>query len=290
MFKEGSFRELVEIALEHHPELAGMEVIVEKELLHYELLHVLDRGGWLDGLTFQGGTALRLCYGASHLSEDLDFSGGPNFSTKTMAGLAEYLKKTLSGQDLDVEVKSPKTFTSHFTSDIGVSTWQIVFEILPSRKGLPKQRIKLDIDNAPSYTEGPGAIAQNYGVVRESQMLVRVQSREEILASKLVAFSSSVVKRNRPRFRDIWDLHWLRGNSTAIHNDLVRAKMSDHHVEPAWFEAAADSVGDIVRSTEFANEMRRFLLPHTVAQTLDKPLYMEFLADESERLIRMAYR
>lgn len=290
MFKEGTFRELVEIALEHHPELAGMEVIVEKELLHYELLHVLDRGGWLNGLTFQGGTALRLCYGASRLSEDLDFSGGLGFSTDSMKGLAAYLKKTLSGRSLGVEVKNPKTITSQLSSDIGVNTWRIVFEILPIRRGIPKQRIKLDIDNAPTYTEGPGAIAQNYGVVRESQMIVRVQSQEEILASKLVAFSTSVVTRNRPRFRDIWDLHWLRGNGSAIRNDLVRAKMSDHHVESAWFEMAADSVGEIVRSAEFANEMRRFLLPHTATQTLDKPLYMEFLASEAERLIRMAYR
>ena len=114
MFKEGTFRELVEFALEQHPELVGMEVIVEKELLHYELLHVLNRGGWLDGLTFQGGTALRLCYGASRLSEDLDFSGGPGFSTKSMDGLATYLKKTLSGRSLGVDVKSPKTITSHF--------------------------------------------------------------------------------------------------------------------------------------------------------------------------------
>ena len=289
MFKEG-IRELVEFALEQHPEFVGMEVIVEKELLHYELLHVLNRGGWLDGLTFQGGTALRLCYGASRLSEDLDFSGGPGFSTKSMDGLATYLKKTLSGRGLGVDVKSPKSIISHFTSGIGVSTWRIVFEIFPFRRGIPKQRIKLDIDNAPTYTEGPGAVAQNYSVVRESQMLVRVQSREEILASKLVAFSASVVTRNRPRFRDIWDMHWLRGNGTAIRNDLVRAKMGDHCVESAWFETAADSVKDIVRSTEFANEMRRFLLPYTAVQILDKPLSKKFLAGEIERLIRMAYR
>ena len=119
-------------------------------------------------------------------------------------------------------------------------------------------------------------------------MLVRVQSREEILASKLVAFSASVVTRNRPRFRDIWDMHWLRGNGTTIRNDLVRAKMRDHRVESAWFETAADSVGDIIRSAEFANEMRRFLLPHTAAQTLDDPLTLKFLADEIERLIRTA--
>ncbi len=290
MFEDGTFRELVEFAIENHPELAGLEVIVEKELLHYELLHVLNRGGWLDELTFQGGTALRLCYGASRLSEDLDFSGGPGFSTKSMDGLAAYLKNTLSDRGLDVDVKSPKKITSHLSSDIGVNTWRIVFEILPIRRGIPKQKIKLDVDNAPVYTGGPGAIAQNYGVIRESQMLVRVQSREEILASKLVEYSASVVTRNNPRFRDIWDMHWLRGNSTEIRNDLVLAKMKDHHVKSAWLERAADSVGDITRSTEFANEMRRFLLPQSVAQTLDKPLYMEFLAGEIERLIRTAYR
>ena len=289
MFKEGKFRELVEIALEQNPQLAGMEVIVEKELLHYELLHLLSRGGWLDRLIFRGGTALRLCYGASDLSENLEFSGGPDFSTESMDGLANYLKKTLSDRGLGVYVKSPKSIASHLTSDIGVSTWRIVLEILQSQRGIPNQRIKLDIDNAPTYTESPAAIAQNYGVVRESRMLVRVQTREEILASKLVAFSASVVTRNHPRLRDIWDMHWLTGDGTEIRNDLVRAKMSDHHVESAWFETAADSVGNIIRSAEFAKEMRRFLLPTTATQLLDKPVSLEMLADETERLIRMAY-
>lgn len=290
MFKEGTFRDLVEIALEQNPELVGMKVIVKKELLHYELLHVLNHGGWLDRLTFQGGTALRLCYGASHLSEDLDFSGGPGFSTKRMDGLATYLKKKLSGRDLGVDVKSPKSIIPHFASDIGVNTWRIVFEISPSRRGFPNQRIKLDIDNASTYTESPAAIVQNYGVVRESRMLVRVQTRDEILASKLVAFSASVVTHNRPRFRDIWDMHWLAGGGTEIRNDLVRAKISDHHVESAWFETAADSVGNIIRSAEFAKEMRRFLLPSTATQLLEKPLSLKFLVHETERLLRTVYR
>ncbi len=290
MSKEGTFRDLVEIALEFHPELVGMELIVEKELLHYELLHVLNRGNWLDGLTFQGGTALRLCHGALRLSEDLDFSGGPDFSAKSMEGLSEYLKKILSNRGLVVDVKRPKIVSSPFISEVGVNTWRIGFEIMPFQPGVLKQRIKLDINNAPTYSEGPGAIAQNYGVVRESQMLVRVQSREEILASKIVAFSTSVVTHNCPRLRDIWDIHWLKENGTAIQNDLVRAKMDDYRVELAWLEKAADNAGSIVRSVEFANEMRRFLPFHTMKQTLDKPLYIEYLAGEIERLIRIAYR
>ena len=54
-----SFRELVEIVTDT-PEFQGMEAIVEKELLHCELLHLLRRGGWLEKLVFQGGTSLRL--------------------------------------------------------------------------------------------------------------------------------------------------------------------------------------------------------------------------------------
>ena len=290
MIKDHSFQKLVEIALEHDPELLGLEVIVEKELLHYELLHVLSRGDWLDELTFQDGTALRLCYGASRLSEDLDFSGGPSFSTKSMGGLSEYLKKTLSHRDLGVTVKSPTTITTHSTSGIGVNIWRIAFEISPIRRGMIKQRIKLDIDNAPSYTVSPGAVAQNYGVVRESHMLVRVQSREEILASKLVAFSISVTKRNRPRFRDIWDITWLTGTGTSIRHDLVLAKMEDYQVELDWLKRAADCARDIVRSAEFTAEMRRFLQPKVTLQTLDNPQYMQYLGSETERLLRMAYQ
>ena len=180
--------------------------------------------------------------------------------------------------------------TSHFTSGIGVNTWRVAFEILPVRSGIPKQMIKLDIDNSPTYTKVPRAVAENYGVVCESRMLLHVQSREEILASKFVAFAASVATRNRPRFRDIWDMHWLAGNGTAIRNDLVRAKMGDHRIESVWMETAASHAGGIVGSAEFAAEMRRFLLPHVAVQTLDNPLYMEFLASETERLFRTAYR
>lgn len=34
--------------------------VIEKELLHYEILRILDKEGILETLTFQGGTCLRL--------------------------------------------------------------------------------------------------------------------------------------------------------------------------------------------------------------------------------------
>jgi predicted nucleotidyltransferase component of viral defense system len=41
---------------------AQLRPVIEKELLHYDILFALDQKNLLDQLIFQGGTALRLCY------------------------------------------------------------------------------------------------------------------------------------------------------------------------------------------------------------------------------------
>lgn len=52
---------------------------IEKELLHIDLLNSFIPQMQNTSLVFQGGTALRLCYGAPRYSEDLDFSVGSDF-------------------------------------------------------------------------------------------------------------------------------------------------------------------------------------------------------------------
>ncbi len=49
---------------------------IVKELLHYDILLALSRSELSHDLVFQGGTALRLCYGGQRYSEDLDFTCG----------------------------------------------------------------------------------------------------------------------------------------------------------------------------------------------------------------------
>ena len=135
------FRELTGIGL-RDLKIANdtrMRPIVEKELLHYELLRILDRGDWLKGLAFQGGTALRLCYGAPRLSEDLDFSGGRNFSAEQMDGLAKFLKKDLADIGFVTEVKLPKNVPLIRASrGVEVSTWRIDIETEPGRRDPPQ--------------------------------------------------------------------------------------------------------------------------------------------------------
>ena len=284
------FRDLADIVTAA-PEYQGMHAIVEKELLHYELLHVLRRGGWLDKLVFQGGTSLRLFHGSSRMSEDLDFSGGPGFSAEHMAGLAAYLENSLPEQadGLNVQVSPPKS-PRDLPGDIRVSTWRVGIEIEPRQKHQPRQRIKIDIDNTLSHTSYARQIRKNYKELPDYNLMVHVQGEEEILANKLVAFPTSVATRNRPRYRDIWDMNWLRIRGHHIRVDLLASKMKEHNVPPSLIDAAADKAAGLVHSPAFAMEMRRFLLRGTVAETLDNPPFMEGLAQETECILREAAR
>src|SRR5258708_12615147 len=55
---------------------AGMDQNLIKEAIHLHLLSALSEAGVLQYVTFQGGTALRLCYGGERHSEDPDFVCG----------------------------------------------------------------------------------------------------------------------------------------------------------------------------------------------------------------------
>src|ERR1700693_1162013 len=53
-----------------------MEQNLIKEAIHLHLLSALSDAGVLRHVVFQGGTALRLCYGGERYSQDLDFVCG----------------------------------------------------------------------------------------------------------------------------------------------------------------------------------------------------------------------
>ena len=97
MNQKVNFADLVGQAMES-AELDGMRNVVEKELLHYDILFCLDREGLLQNLTFQGGTSLRLCYGGNRFSEDLDFAGGIGFSGTDLKNLKSCIEDYLGSR------------------------------------------------------------------------------------------------------------------------------------------------------------------------------------------------
>lgn len=103
-----SFEKILREAMKK-PGLALMKPVVEKELLHYEIFQALNKEGLLKDLVFQGGTSLRMCRGSERFSEDLDFSGGVDFSAEKMNKIKECVEKHIGerfGLKIDVSQKT----------------------------------------------------------------------------------------------------------------------------------------------------------------------------------------
>jgi predicted nucleotidyltransferase component of viral defense system len=74
---------------------AEMDQNLVKEAIHLHLLSALSDAGILRHAVFQGGTALRLCYGGDRYSEDLDFVCGKAGSYFTDVEFKELIESAL---------------------------------------------------------------------------------------------------------------------------------------------------------------------------------------------------
>lgn len=270
------FDALVDEALANQPGLAPLRAVVEKELLHHDILREMSAAGLLAGLTFFGGTCLRACYGSNRLSEDLDFTGGADFSRDQLADLGQVLEERLQVKyDLAVTVSEPVRDTTN------VDTWKLRIVTRPERRDLPMQRINLDICAIPSYQPRPMVMRNFYGVdMGTLGLIINVQSREEILVDKLVAFA---LRPNRMKNRDLWDIAWLIQQGVSMQWALLPLKVADHGCEKANFserlaERSAALVNDSTLREGFQKEMQRFLPPDVVIETIENPSFWQYLA------------
>lgn len=282
------FNHLVDRAMQDK-NYANMRPVVTKELLHYDILFSLDKAGLLDDLTFQGGTSLRLCYGAFRFSEDLDFVGGRDFSTDKVVGIKDCIEKYIGERyGLDVSVKEPNEIRKLLDyEDVKIDKWQVRMTISPERKDLPKQKIKLEIANIPAYTREPRAIRQNYEFLPDGyeDMLIMTESLDEILADKIVSLPSC---QKYIRHRDIWDLRWLRQHDAKIKIDLIRSKIEDYKIEN-YQERLTNMIGqldEIVHGKPFMNELSRFIPIDVQERTLKKSKFLDFLANENVQILK----
>ena len=271
------FDELVDEALNNKQELAPLRVVVEKELLHHDIRRVLSVAGMLTQPTFIGGTCLRACFGSSRLSEDLDFTGGTDFTRDQLAAMSNILIESLKAKyGLEINVTDP------VREEGNVDTWKLKVQTRPSRKDLPAQRINIDVCAVPSYQPRPMALLNPYGVeMGTSGLILQAQSREEIFADKLVTFA---LRPNRLKNRDLWDIAWLHQQQIKPALNLIKNKLNDHHAQTddylnTFAERTASLNKDPEIAKEFRKEMARFLPNETVKETVDSEKFWEYLSN-----------
>lgn len=277
------------IAGEH----AHMRPVIEKELLHYDILHSLDRNRLLDRLVFQGGTCLRLIHGAPRFSEDLDFVGGPEFAAGDLANLKDCIERDIGRRyGLEVIVKPPRAMKEDPDErDIRVDKWQISVITAPDRPDIPRQRIKLEVASVPAWTRELHALRRNYDFLPDGveDILIPTESLDEIMADKLVSLINC---RRFVRHRDIWDLRWLAQQGAAPNRALVEHKIEDYDVEhwPEWAEEMRGQLPEIIHGKTFRDTLTRFIPVDVQERTLDREGFLEHLLQSTDQLLDQTLR
>ena len=278
------FDRLTDEALRNVPGHASLRAVVEKELLHHDILREMAAAGVLSSLTFIGGTCLRACYGSTRLSEDLDFTGGADFTRETLAALGRTLVATLEAKySLAVRVAEPVRVSA------GVDTWKLAVLTHPGRRDLPPQRIHVDVCAIPSHDRRPMMLRNPYGVdMGTSGLILQAQSREEILADKIIALA---FRPNRLKNRDLWDIAWLKQQGVELPAELIPLKIADHRQTPAVFTSELQSrlaalKTDPAHRAAFVAEMQRFLPSRLADETVSREPYWTFLVHLLEDEVR----
>jgi predicted nucleotidyltransferase component of viral defense system len=273
-----------------------MEQNLVKGAIHLHLLSALSDAGVLRHVVFQGGTALRLCYGGERYSEDLDFVcgkagaylDGVQFESLIKQAL-EITKKTLQ-RDFQIDpdqiaLKQPSHPMAIKSDTVSVTAWQIVVPINPTPHSL-KSRIKIEFANVPSYDSGPNVAKATEGLVQIQDVILQVESANEILADKAVALTA----RDALKYRDVWDVWFLINKLNAeVGGDVVARKFVDYGTSDIQARAK-QRCGELAEDSTakaFLDEMKRFLPAKRVAEISAAGLHKTILVASAD-LIRRA--
>lgn len=256
----------------------SLQPVVEKEIVHYQILRALSEERLLGEMSFQGGTCLRLCYGSPRYSEDLDFAAGSKLLDLDLDGFSRRLSARLEDVFGDaVRVKVPKSVKPGDT--VGLARWTVVVRTAPRRDDLPSQRVKIEVASVEPRTHVLRRLAHNYDALPASLSgwLIGCESKEEILADKLVSFANT---EGRYRRRDLWDIPFLLATTPVAEEvgELVVRKLADYGCAfgvQGLLDRAAERILEVVEDGSLADELRRFL---------PKGLRDNELADGGERL------
>src|SRR3989339_1530345 len=169
-----------------------------REYLQYKILEIIFSSKFANKLSFMGGTVLRLIYGNTRFSEDLDFD---NFalSEKEFDELSGIIKKSLELQGLKTEIST--VAKGAFRCNIRLP--EILFENNLSL--FKEEKILIQVDS----------FAQNFDYQPEKKNLNKFDVFSEIFITPLDILLSqkiyTIFNRKRAKGRDFYDTVFLLG-------------------------------------------------------------------------------
>ena len=279
-------KEQIRHIVESNPEYAAITPVIEKEILHHDIIDVMVKQGAMQSLVFIGGTSLRMCYNASRLSEDLDFNGGHDFKPAHFDGLEVEIQKYIQNKyETQVWVNKPIEDPQGNTS-----SWKISIVKEANRPDLPRQKMHIDVCAIPSFDVEKRPLLNHYNIVVPTEgLLIPVQSLQETLADKLIALA---YRARRIKPRDIWDIVWIKQRGINLSLDLVdnklaaRGKQKKDFTEALQIQIEKLTQDDEVRN-DFNMEMSRFIPQRIKERTIDNLEYWPYVQAEVRAVSRL---
>lgn len=182
---------------QHYPkEQRAFKRNILREYLQYKILEIIFNSKYSQDLVFLGGTALRIVYGNTRFSEDLDFDNF-NITEDQFEDLARIIKKELKLQGYEVEIKN--VFKGAYRSYIKIPN--LLFD--NSLSGFQEEKITIQIDTVP----------QVFDYKKEIKILNKFDVFTQIFVTPIDILLSqkiyAALNRKRSKGRDFFDIVFL---------------------------------------------------------------------------------
>ena len=171
-----------------------------REYLQVLILKAIYQSKYGRGLSFMGGTCLRICHDLKRYSEDLDFALDKKIPDYSFQELNKTIVSFLENTDFEVDIKmnDEKIVQKSF---IRVSKVLHIFGISPLES--QKIHVKLEIDTNPVNVSNKEL--ETFFVNKFNEMFpILKHSDDTLFAGKICA----VLNREYTKGRDFYDLLW----------------------------------------------------------------------------------
>ncbi len=190
-----------------------------KEIVQEIALLGLHRSHFFEKAAFYGGTALRILYGLSRFSEDLDFTllqPDKNFS---LTPYFSAIQKELESYGFEVDIKRvDKKIESEIESAFIKAGTKIHFlkitllkPFAESIQSTDKLQIKFEVDTNPS----PGFSVETRYLLKPTSFPIISLKKPDLFAGEIHALLFRKWK-NRVKGRDFYDYVWYLKNNTPV--------------------------------------------------------------------------
>lgn len=259
---------------------AGANAILNviREYMQVLILKAIYQSKYGRGLSFIGGTCLRICYDLKRYSEDLDFALDQKIPAYSFYELNRLIASFLKNTDfeIDLTVSEDKMVQKSF---ISVNRILHIFGLSPVQS--QKIHVKLEVDTHPVKVYN--SEIETFFVTKFDEMFPIIKHTDETMfAGKICA----IINRVYTKGRDFYDLLWYLNrkksmNLRYLNQAFQQAGLTVKFKNSAEVITALQEKVKNVRIDNIMKDLGRFLEDQSEAAALQK--YSEAFAQAISR-------